>query len=243
MTDRGKDRLFAEAREQVAPFSFDEKVAGVFADMIGRSVPGYELTLKMIGVIAGHYGKPKTRCYDLGCSLGASTLAMRHNVPANCTLVAVDNSEAMINRATDYIERDDAPAPVELICADIRDIAIDNASMATLNFTLQFVPEPDRVTLLGNICDGLIDSGVLVLSEKIALHGDQEQQLLMDLHHDFKRSMGYSDLEIAQKRSAIEEVLIPDTLETHKERLHSAGFKAVYTWFQCFNFASLIAIK
>lgn len=238
-----KDTLFAAPQAQLGPFQFDDHVARVFSDMIGRSVPGYDLTLKMIGVIAGHFANAGTNCYDLGCSLGASTLAMRHNIPADCTLYAVDNSQPMVNACQSNIDLDKATAPTHVLCADIREIDVSNASIATMNFTLQFVPAADRHSLLSSICDGLISGGALVLSEKISLHGDSEQELLMDLHHDFKRAMGYSDLEIAQKRSAIEDVLVPDSLETHKERLHKAGFRAVHTWFQCFNFASLIAIK
>ena len=66
--------------------------------------------------------------------------------------------------------------------------------------------------------------------------------LLTDLHIAFKRANGYSELEIAQKRSAIENVMKPDSLEEHRERLLAAGFSKVVPWFQCLNFASLIAL-
>jgi tRNA (cmo5U34)-methyltransferase len=237
------DTLFAKPVAQLGRFRFDHHVAGVFADMISRSVPGYDLTLNMIGVLAAHFATPDSRCYDLGCSLGASTLAMRHHIPASCQVIAIDNSPAMIERCQQNILADTASPRVDLVCGDIQRIAIDDASLVTLNFTLQFIPAAQRLGMLQSIHRGLNPGGALILAEKIAMSGDAEQQLFETLHHDFKRTMGYSDLEIAQKRAALDQVLIPDTRDSHKERLHKAGFSEVYTWFQCLNFASWLAIK
>lgn len=237
------DALFANPRAQLERFKFDRNVVKVFEDMIGRSVPGYDLTLSMIGIIAAHYGQAGSRCYDLGCSLGAATLAMRHRLPADSHIIAVDNSQPMVERCLQNLDNDGAAATVEVICEDILATPIVDASMVTLNFTLQFIPAEQRLHLLQGIYRGLKPGGALILSEKIALPGDSEQKLFEDLHHDFKRAMGYSDLEVAQKRAALDQVLVPDTTDTHKERLHLAGFGAVHTWFQCFNFASWLAIK
>ena len=237
------DNIYASPRASIASFKFDDKVAAVFSDMISRSVPGYGLTLDMIGVIASHYGKPNTQCYDLGCSLGASTLAMRHNVADSSKIIAIDNSAAMAEKCQQLIAQDNARPAVDVRCDDICNSDIDNASLVTMNFTLQFIIASKRSALLTKIHNGLNIGGALILSEKIVATGSGEQETLTNLHHDFKRAMGYSDLEIAQKRSAIENVLIPSTIDTHKETLHAAGFSQVYLWFQCFNFVSLIAIK
>jgi len=238
------DQIYANPLEEVAQFRFDETVVEVFPDMIKRSVPGYPTIINMIGNLAERYATSNSRCYDLGCSLGAATLAMRHRIRAtNCTIVGVDNSEAMIDRCRQVIAADSAEIDVELHCDDIRNIDISNASMAVLNFTLQFIAVEQRLDTLKQIYDGLLPGGVLILSEKVAFDDQPHQQLMIDLHHNFKRANGYSDLEIAQKRSAIENVLIPETLNSHKQRLRDAGFNSVDVWFQCFNFASLIAIK
>jgi tRNA (cmo5U34)-methyltransferase len=239
-----KDQIYAEQQEQIAAFRFDDKVAGVFDDMIQRSVPGYGMILEMIGVIAQNYVKARTNCYDLGCSLGASTLAIRHNILADdCRIHAIDNSTAMTARCKKNIDADSAKTPVEIHCEDIQDTLIEQASLVTMNFTLQFVPAHLRLTLLKKINSGMIAGGALVLSEKIQSVQSDEQALLTELHHAFKRSRGYSDLEIAQKRTALENVLIPDSLQEHRQRLLEAGFSEVFLWFQCFNFVSLIAIK
>lgn len=238
------DNLYANPLAQVATFAFDESVVNVFPDMIKRSVPGYATIINMIGNLAERYAQPDSRCYDLGCSLGAATLAMRHRIQAsNCSILGVDNSAAMLTRCQQVIDADSTEIEVSLHCADLCDFAIENASVVVLNFTLQFIPIEQRAAILRRIFNGLKPNGVLILSEKLAFEDAQHQALMIELHHNFKRANGYSDLEIAQKRSAIENVLIPETLNTHRQRLKDAGFTSVDVWFQCFNFASMIAIK
>ncbi|GAA4652795.1 carboxy-S-adenosyl-L-methionine synthase CmoA [Kistimonas scapharcae] len=237
------DRIYAEPHAEVSGFAFDDAVARVFPDMIRRSVPGYTTIIPMIGIIASQYAQPHTELYDLGCSLGASTLAMRHGVDQpGCRIVGVDNSDAMLERCRKYIDADSSSVPVDLLLDDIRSVPVANASVVTLNFTLQFIPLEDRLALLSQIADGLNPGGVLILSEKLVFE-DGEQSVLEELHYDFKRANGYSDLEISQKRTALEDYLVPETLGQHRERLLAAGFSRVVLWYQCFNFCSLLAIK
>ena len=238
------DRLYASPQEDVTGFRFDETVVAVFPDMIKRSVPGYSTIIHMIGQIAERYAQAGTRLYDLGCSLGAATLAMRHRIAAADTrIVAVDNSPDMTEHCRAVLAADSGEIPVELICANIQSVGIETASVCVLNFTLQFIPVEDRAEVLRRIAGGMVPGGVLILSEKIAFEDPEHQHLMTELHHNFKRANGYSDLEIAQKRSALENVLIPETLKTHQQRLLGAGFRSVDCWFQCFNFASIIAFK
>jgi tRNA (cmo5U34)-methyltransferase len=239
------DNLFANSsgEELAGQFTFDSAVARVFPDMIRRSVPGYAETVAMSGVIAGEYARDNTNLYDLGCSLGAVTLAMRHGVKAdNCKIIGIDNSSAMIEQAGHYIALDEGSVDVELLCADITAQTIENASVVALNYVLQFIAQHQRLNLLTQIAQGLNVGGALILSEKICFN-DDEQPLQDKLHLDFKRANGYSELEIAQKRSAIENVLIPETESAHVTRLKQAGFSHVIRWYQCFNFVSYLAIK
>ena len=239
-----KDAIYVKPHSHLVDFEFNESVVNVFPDMIRRSVPGYSTLIPMIGLLAEEFTQPNSQCYDLGCSLGAATLAMRHRIhQPGVKIIAVDNSEAMIERAHDNIDGDIGTTPVELICADINDIEISNASVVVLNFTLQFIDPEERLDLLRKVSAGLRPGGILILSEKLKFDDEKEQALLTDLHHAFKKANGYSDLEIAQKRSALENVLIPDTTEQHQQRLAEAGFGSSRIWFQCLNFASLLAIK
>jgi tRNA (cmo5U34)-methyltransferase len=219
-------------------------VVAVFPDMIRRSVPGYETVIAMSGLLARRFARPGTAVYDLGCSLGATTFAMRRQLgDSDCRIVAVDNSSAMIARCRELIDADASPVPVELQEADILDTALEPASMVVLNYTLQFVPLAQRQALLTRIADALLPGGILVLSEKVVFPDAELNRINIDLHHDFKRAHGYSDLEIAGKRDSIENVLVPESLDAHRNRLRRAGFRTSDVWFQCFNFASLIALK
>ncbi|MCK9782102.1 MULTISPECIES: carboxy-S-adenosyl-L-methionine synthase CmoA [Enterobacterales] len=239
-----QDSLFATPIANLGDWRFDEKVAEVFPDMIKRSVPGYSNIISMIGMLAGRFVTPNSQVYDLGCSLGAATLSMRRNIDATgCKIIGVDNSPAMVERCQRHIDAYKADTPVEIIEGDILDIEINNASMVVLNFTLQFLAPNDRQILLNRIYQGLNPGGVLVLSEKFSFEDKEIGELLFNMHHDFKRANGYSELEISQKRSMLENVMLTDSVETHKTRLHNAGFPHTEVWFQCFNFGSLLAIK
>ena len=239
-----KDNIYSEYRERVADFVFDESVASVFDDMIRRSVPGYATVIAMTKVFAEHYAQADSVCYDLGCSLGASTLAMRKGiVQPGCRIVAVDNSESMVARCAEVVANDVSEVPVEVRRADIQDVAIDNASVVVMNFTLQFLSPDKRDAMVQRIYDGLRPGGILLLSEKIAFDDADKQTFETDMHHEFKKLMGYSDLEVAQKRKSLENVLLPETLDAHRKRLTTCGFTKTYLWFQCFNFMSLAAFK
>ncbi|NJD90845.1 MAG: carboxy-S-adenosyl-L-methionine synthase CmoA [Geobacter sp.] len=242
---RKTDAIYAAPLQQMIDFKFDERVVAVFPDMIQRSVPGYGMIIANIGILAGRYAQTGSHCYDLGCSLGAAPLAMRQRISQpECDIIAVDNSPAMIERGRQLLALDTLPTvPVTMICADLQEVAIDNASVVVLNFTLQFIPPPERLALIRRIHAGLRPGGILILSEKIAFSEPGQQQFFEELHHDFKRANGYSDLEISQKRSALERVMIPETLAVHHQRLAEAGFASSELWFQCFNFASLVALK
>ena len=239
-----KDNIFSAPIEKIGDFTFDERVAEVFPDMIQRSVPGYSNIISAIGMLAERFATEGSNLYDLGCSLGAATLSMRRNIStSNCKIIAVDNSSAMVERCKLHLNAYRATTPVEVIEADIREIEISNASVVVLNFTLQFLTPKDRQTLLEKIYQGLLPGGILILSEKFIFDDQTSHELLIDLHHDFKRANGYSELEISQKRSAIENVMLPDKIETHKQRFADIGFSSSEVWFQCFNFGSMFAIK
>jgi len=239
-----QDSLYSSPLGSINSFKFDQSVVNVFPDMIQRSVPGYQTIISAIGLLAERYTQNNSICYDLGCSLGAATLSMRHQITSeHCKIIAVDNSPSMIQQFEQNLTLDSNPIEVECLCADIRDIAIENASVVVLNFTLQFIPIDDRKAFLNKIYHGLLPGGILILSEKLKFDDPCQQDLQTELHHAFKKSQGYSDLEISQKRSALENVLLAETFSTHQQRLKDVGFSSTEVWFQYFNFASMIALK
>lgn len=239
-----QDKLFAKNRALTTGFRFDEQVVKVFPDMIARSVPGYELVVPMIGMLARRYAQNDSNIYDLGCSLGAASLAMSLAVRTGGTrIVAVDNSEAMVLRCRKNVAEQSVGLPIDVHLQDILITPIENASVVVLNFTLQFLSPDQRQSLINRISEGLLEGGALIISEKICFEGSQEQADQTAWHHDFKRAQGYSELEIAQKRNALEDVLRPETETAHFKRLQQAGLSRHYRWFQCFSFASYIAFK
>ena len=243
----GEDRIY-ETDDGGAPFRFNDNVAAVFPDMLRRSIPGYEASLEAIGSLAARYVTPGSHCYDLGCSLGAATLAMRQGIGVpGCRIFAVDVAPAMIARCREIVAEDDRlnrpQTEVVIVEDDIRNVDIVNASMVVLNYTLQFLAPGDRDELIARIHAGMADGGLLVLSEKVVDENEHMEALLVDLHHEHKRRNDYSSLEIARKRAALENVLVPETVASHRLRLERAGFRHAAVWLRYFNFVSIIAIR
>jgi tRNA (cmo5U34)-methyltransferase len=236
-----EDKLYIDEKAGDEPFRFDASVARVFPDMLRRSIPGYAASIEAIGSLAARYARPGTVCYDLGCSLGAASLAMlQGSRTPDIRIVAVDNSEAMIERCREILAGHDN---IELLLADIRDVAIDNASMVVMNYTLQFLDLDSRDALISRICAGLVPGGLFVLSEKVVDEDPNIEALLVDLHHEHKRRNDYSQLEISRKRAALENVLVPESVAAHRKRLADAGFSHSAVWLRYFNFVSIVAIK
>ena len=242
------DNIFAQERREIEPFSFNEDVVRVFPDMIDRSIPGYSLTLPLIGLIAARYVQASSVVYDLGCSLGGATLAMRHGIAKahgafDCQMIGIDNSAAMVRRCRQIVAADQTPIPVGIVEGDLESAVIENASIVVLNFTLQFVPPERRDQIIQRIYNGLRPGGALILSEKVVFADPEKDAQFVDIYYDYKRYNGYSELEIAQKRTALENVMIPETIEANRQRVLRAGFKTCDQWFQAVNFMSLLAIK
>jgi len=248
---RKRDDLYADQRDEIEPFRFDHSVVGVFSDMIDRSVPGYGLLLEMIAVITERYAQPQSRCYDLGCSLGDSTLAIASGLTKRFAdqpgeagrIISVDNSHEMLAACRENLQQQGASAGIDLVCQDLRDTAIIDAGIVVMNFTLQFISPPDRPGVMQRIASGMRPGGALLLSEKVTSIDSSEEQLHVALHEAFKQARGYSELEIAQKRTAIENVLVPESVETHCARILDAGFSECALWFRCANFVSVLAIR
>lgn len=244
-----KDKIYAENDPGDRPFRFNAAVAEVFPDMLRRSIPGYAASIEAIGSLAARYVTDNSNCYDLGCSLGAATLAMRDGISASaCNIIAVDNAAAMVDRcrevlATGAAGDSEQSTSVEVVQADIEDTEIENASMVVMNYTLQFLDVAARDAIVKRIYDGMLPGGLFLLSEKVVDDDPYMEELLVDLHHEHKRRNDYSQLEISRKRAALENVLLPESVPTHRARLAAAGFARSAVWLRYFNFVSIVAIK
>jgi tRNA (cmo5U34)-methyltransferase len=236
-----RDDIYRTPRRPLQPFEFNAAVAEVFDDMIHRSVPMYgEIIRRQAQMIAQAY-RPGTRIYDLGCSTGNLTFALCSRMPAGALeMVAVDDSQPMLNLFAERLDAAGRAGDVTLLKEDIRRVRLQRASVVTINFTLQFIPPADRDRLIRRVADALIPGGLLLFSEK-TVHADRSlSDLQVAYYHRFKREHGYSDLEISQKREALENVLIPETIEAHHDRLRRCGFGVSDLWLKWFNFCSWI---
>ncbi|MDY0191300.1 MAG: carboxy-S-adenosyl-L-methionine synthase CmoA [Desulfuromonas sp.] len=238
-----QDAIYAQEHE-VTPFEFNAKVVGVFDDMITRSVPLYRESVKRQAQLAAHYYQPDSCVYDLGCShgnFGVQLLQEMGTTPFN--MQAIDSSAPMLEQYQQRLQQVSTPHNISLNLATIEDYPLTNASVVVINLTLQFLALGARDQLIQRIYDALLPGGILLLSEKV-IHADAELcALQQDWYYRLKKENGYSQLEISQKRDALENVLIPETIEQHQLRLNSAGFHKIDVWLKWFNFTSILCIK
>ena len=239
-----KDKIFFDKGPNKGSFEFSNEVVNVFPDMLSRSIPSYSRTIETIEFLTKEFIQPNTNCYDLGCSLGEASLSMLKGINVNgCQIYAIDKSESMTRKFKKNLEENSLTTPINILNDDILNSRIKNASIIVMNYTLQFLKEEDRQPMINKIFNGLNKGGLFLLSEKIKIQNNKVNDVLDQLHYNFKLKNKYSQLEISRKRDAIENVLIRDDLCTHQKRLERAGFKNFGIWMQHFNFASYIAIK
>lgn len=243
-----KDEIYREPLEKSEKFEFSEKVAGVFHDMISRSVPDYEANQIMTAEMTAFFYKENTQIYDLGCSIGTTAHNIRRvfqNRPFLYT--GIDNSMPMVEKAraaaVELSTGFSKEQSIEFIKGDIESFNYKETSAVISNYTFQFIAPESRLNLLKKIYSALCTEGVFLLSEKVVEADPVFTQLFSNLHHKMKRAHGYSDLEIIQKRDALENVLIPNDTNKNIELLKEAGFKSVSIYHKWYNFASYIALK
>ena len=239
-----KDSIFKVGNFNDLTFTFNEEVTEVFEDMIDRSVPGYTSSLRLIENLSRKYFIEGTHCYDLGCSLGASSMSLIKAMgKREGKIFAIDNSPAMIAACEQEYADLIKTGKVKFIKQDVNEAQIDKASVVVINFVLQFLNSKDRDGLLKKVFLGMKQGALLILSEKIHFDNKLRNQTIDNLHHQFKSNNGYSKMEISRKRDALEGVLMTDLETLHLKRLESIGFKKVRKVMTNLNFMTLVAEK
>lgn len=240
-----EDQVFRNKKEDgVADFKFGEEVVNVFDDMVSRSVPFYGEIQRMIGDLSQDFAVPGTNYYDLGCSTGNSLLAMDHLLDEGVAFVGIDESQEMLDKCDQKFKEEGLKRDYKLEYGDLNaGINIDNASVVNLCLTLQFVRPLYRTPLVQSIYDQMNDNGALILVEKVLGEDSMFNRLFIKHYYEMKRRHNYSEMEISQKREALENVLIPYKLEENKDMLFKCGFKSVEVFFKWYNFCGIIAVK
>lgn len=240
----GKDEVFRGEIEKASDFKFGANVAKVFDDMVNRSVPFYGEIQRMMAELAATHAAEGSFVYDLGCSTGTTMIGMNTMVDKDIRFIGVDDSQEMLNKCDAKLKEAGFTRPYELRCADLgQGIQIDNASVVVLCLTLQFVRPIYREKLVNDIFKGLNPGGVLILVEKILAEDNRFNRDFIEYYYNMKRRHHYSELEISQKREALENVLVPYKLSENISLLRDQGFQHCEVFFKWYNFAGLIATK
>ncbi|MEX2530513.1 MAG: carboxy-S-adenosyl-L-methionine synthase CmoA [Gemmatimonadota bacterium] len=238
-----EDRIFDHDREP-SDFEFGDEVVAVFDDMVNRSVPFYSEIQRMLAELSRDWAAEGTRVYDLGVSTGNTLLAMDPFLDGSIGFVGVDDSEEMLAQCREKLDEAQVSRPVDLTMADIgQGISLQNASVVILCLTLQFIRPIHRERLIRSIYEQVNEGGCLLLVEKLLCGEPVLNRRYIKYYYDFKRRRKYSEMEIAQKREALENVLIPYTLEENQTLLRDCGFRSAETFFRWYNFAGIIALK
>ena len=222
-------------------FEFDEEVASVFDDMLNRSVPFYKEMQRLSISFACNFLSENDKVYDLGCSTASTLIELSKHCAYPLELIGIDNSEAMLNRASKKAKA--FGVDIKLINDDLHNVSYDDAKLILSNYTLQFIRPLQREKLVKKIYDSLQEKGIFILSEKVISSNSTLNKQSIDEYYEFKKTQGYSEFEISQKREALENVLIPYTEEENKKMILDAGFSHCETIFKWVNFATFIAIK
>lgn len=239
-----KDELFAQKLYGAKDFDFGKETATVFDDMLLRSVPFYTEIQRIIGEIATDFAVEGTNVYDLGCSTCTTFIVLDKVLPKTVRFIGLDFSPEMLERGREKLIQHKVARDYELVVADLNDeFRVTNASAVIINLTLQFVRPPRRPNLISNIASGMNKGGCLVLVEKVVSKDPMLNRLFIKYYYALKQRNGYSELEIAQKREALENVLVPYRLDENIEMLLSNGFSEVDVFFKWYNFCGFIAIK
>jgi tRNA (cmo5U34)-methyltransferase len=234
-----KDEIFN--RPITKQFEFDAEVAAVFDDMLQRSVPFYKEAVALTSRFAAHYTPTDGRIYDLGCSTATQLLDLERHMRKPATLIGIDNAQAMLAQARKKIDAFDSN--VEVVEGDILNFDYERADVIISNYTLQFIRPLERDRLIQTIYNTLQPKGVFIFSEKVVTQDSTLNKELIECYYDFKKLQGYSAYEIMQKREALENVLVPYTMEENIAMLKKGGFKTVEVLFRWANFATFIAVK
>ena len=239
-----QDKLFRKRRRLITDFNFGKQTAAVFDDMLDRSVPFYAEVQRMMGEIAADFAVEGSNLYDLGCSTGNTLVALDAWLPKEVRFIGVDSSKEMLEQAREKLRRRGVKREYELVCADLnKGVTVTNASVVVMNLTLQFIRPLYRHTLMQSIVHGMNEQSCLLLTEKLLVKESLLNRLFIKYYYEFKERQGYSKMEIAQKREALENILIPYRLEENVELLLRSGFRQCEVFFKWYNFCGLIALK
>ena len=242
-----RDEVFQATAARACDFEFDQEVAEVFDDMLLRSVPFYREQQQMIKELGKKFWIPGTKVYDLGCSTATTLVNLCRELDESVRLIGYDNSLPMLEQARHKINDNGLADRIEVRYADLNaqldGLLLDNASVVSMCWTLQFVRPLQRDDLIKWIYQALVNGGVMIITEKVLTNDTHMNRFFIDFYYQFKKRNGYSYNEIMRKREALENVLIPYRIDENLVMFRRNGFEIVETFFQWYNFAGFLCVK
>ncbi|EAJ0333142.1 carboxy-S-adenosyl-L-methionine synthase CmoA [Campylobacter lari] len=233
-----KDEIFKKPLEK--QFEFDANVASVFDDMVARSVPFYAQNLKLITQLITHFAPQNAKICDLGCSTASLLLALFEK-RKDLQLSGVDNAKAMLDIASNKTRA--FGARVDFYEQNLDEFSFFKNDVFVATYTMQFIRPPKRQEIIDKIYQNLNDGGIFIMSEKILYEDVKISKKMIEIYENYKQDQGYSKLEIATKREALENILIPYTQNENINMLKNSGFKIIESVFKWVNFETFVAFK
>lgn len=239
-----KDEIFSEGNFPEGSFRFNDAVASCFDDMANRCIPYYREVIQLTASAADKFLSDQARVYDIGCSTGNTLLFIAKTLrDKNVKLIGIDPSESMLKKAEEKASVYTYSHDIEFLKGSCEDFQFEQADMIILNYTLQFINPEDRKSIISRLHEALKPGGILILSEKLRQEDEAVEEFNTETYEAFKAGNGYSYLEIANKRQALENFLVPGSLTGNLNLLNESGFDRVEILFKWLNFSTFLAFK
>jgi tRNA (cmo5U34)-methyltransferase len=238
-----QDKVF-RVEKTPADFKFGANVVSVFDDMVTRSVPFYLEIQRMMTEIAIDFAVPGSNVYDLGCSTGTTLINLDRVLSTDINFIGIDDSKEMLEKCKSNFDNAGLKRTYNLQYADLnKGVKLENPSVVIMCLTLQFIRPLYREKLIEDIYSQMNENGCLILIEKVLGEDSLFNRQFIKYYYDYKRRNQYNEMEISQKREALENVLIPYKLMENRELLLNKGFRYVETFFKWYNFCGMVAVK
>lgn len=153
---------------------FDFNTIDNFDEHISQSIPSYPFLIDTVKAITEYFVEDNTNVYDLGCSTGNLLKSFQNH--SNVQYVGIDNS-SLIPESTDKIT---------FINNDLCDVPLENASIISSMFTLQFLNRIKRKQIFENIKNGINKGGAVIICEKVYATTPKVQDILTSVYYEYK---------------------------------------------------------
>jgi len=224
-----------------ASWTFSGDVVKTFDSHIKKSVPMYDESHILGSHISDHFISIGGNIVDIGSSTGTflKKVADRHSKD-DLKFIGYEIENDMVNKSKANTNKDKR---VKILCEDIISAAIPKSCFISSFYTLQFISQSNRQSLVDKIYSSLNWGGGFLLFEKVRAPDARFQDLTTSLYTEFKLSNGFSEKEIVGKTRSLKGILEPFSSQGNIDMLKRAGFLDIMTVMKHINFEGFLCIK